>query len=206
METNIDELVNRITCCKRFDLIKKLPDKCIDLAIISPLNGLVREFLGQSFSEDELRKWEEKFLPKDLFLEICRVSKQQILIGCRYDPETSCYPVFVNAGQYYQVDSNDVWKRFTDEMIKVSFKPREVARMFICYHDIPGKRSIHDFVKEYTKEGDLVLDVFCGTGNADIVCDNLNRRFISLSEDEEYTKIAQERLNEHRKFKQNKAV
>lgn len=46
-----------------------------------------------------------------------------------------------------------------------------------------------------TRENDIVLDCFCGSGTTCVVAKELNRRFIGMEIDEEYHKIAVNRLN-----------
>lgn len=46
-----------------------------------------------------------------------------------------------------------------------------------------------------TKEKDLVLDPFMGSGTTGIACKLLNRDFIGFELLEEYYKIAEERIN-----------
>lgn len=49
-------------------------------------------------------------------------------------------------------------------------------------------------VKTYTNENDLVLDNTMGSGSTGVACMNTNRKFIGIEKDEEYFKIAQERI------------
>lgn len=50
-------------------------------------------------------------------------------------------------------------------------------------------------IKTYTNEGDLVLDNCIGSGTTAIACVNTNRRFIGIEKEEEYYRIAKERIN-----------
>ena len=50
-----------------------------------------------------------------------------------------------------------------------------------------------------TNENDLVLEPFAGGGSTCIAAKNLNRRFIGIELDEEYAKVAQERLEQEQK-------
>lgn len=49
-------------------------------------------------------------------------------------------------------------------------------------------------VSESSNENELVLDPFMGIGSAGIACKNLNRNFIGIELDENYFKIAKERI------------
>ena len=50
-------------------------------------------------------------------------------------------------------------------------------------------------IKTYTNQGELVLDFAMGSGTTGVACGNLNRDFIGIELDEEYFKIAQERIS-----------
>ena len=50
-------------------------------------------------------------------------------------------------------------------------------------------------VKTYTNEGDLVIDMFMGSGTTACACVKLNRRFIGIEQKQEYVDMAVERLN-----------
>ena len=49
-------------------------------------------------------------------------------------------------------------------------------------------------IKTYTNEGDLVLDNCMGSGSTGVACVNTNRDFIGMELNEEYFKIACERI------------
>ena len=50
-------------------------------------------------------------------------------------------------------------------------------------------------IKTYTNEGETVLDFTMGSGSTGVACKNLNRKFIGIELDEEYFKIAQDRIS-----------
>ena len=51
-------------------------------------------------------------------------------------------------------------------------------------------------IKTYTNEGELVLDNCMGSGSTGVACLNTNRNFIGIELDDEYFKIAENRINE----------
>ena len=51
-------------------------------------------------------------------------------------------------------------------------------------------------LSDYSKENDLVLDCFSGSGTTAVACHNLKRRFICIEKDPEYWKASCERLEQ----------
>lgn len=51
-------------------------------------------------------------------------------------------------------------------------------------------------IRTYTKENEIILDFTMGSGTTGIACKNLNRDFIGIEIDENYFKIAKNRINE----------
>ena len=52
-------------------------------------------------------------------------------------------------------------------------------------------------IKSYTDENDVVLDTCMGSGSTGVACINTNRNFIGIELDEEYFKIASQRIGEN---------
>lgn len=84
-------------------------------------------------------------------------------------------------------------------------------------NDIGGSKTVHKFnniignkthpcekpvdllefyIKNSTKENDLVLDPFMGTGSCGVACKNSNRKFIGIEKDEQYFNVAKKRIEE----------
>ena len=51
-------------------------------------------------------------------------------------------------------------------------------------------------INEYTKEDDIILDCFMGSGSTGVACMNTNRKFIGIELDENYFNIAKQRIEE----------
>lgn len=57
-------------------------------------------------------------------------------------------------------------------------------------------------IKTYTIEGEIVLDFTMGSGTTAIACLNTKRNFIGIEKDENYFKLAKERiLNRYKEIK-----
>lgn len=51
-------------------------------------------------------------------------------------------------------------------------------------------------IKTYTNESETVLDNCMGSGSTGVACVNMNRNFIGIELDENYFKIADERIKD----------
>ncbi|HDK27265.1 MAG TPA: site-specific DNA-methyltransferase [Candidatus Atribacteria bacterium] len=64
------------------------------------------------------------------------------------------------------------------------------------YHPTQKPVALLEFLVEtYTDEGGTVLDFTMGSGSTGVACKNLNRNFIGIELDEEYYKIAKDRID-----------
>ena len=55
-------------------------------------------------------------------------------------------------------------------------------------------RLMRYVLEQITKEGDLVLDPFIGTGTTAVACKQMHRRYIGIESDPKYAEIAEKRL------------
>lgn len=54
---------------------------------------------------------------------------------------------------------------------------------------------LEDLIKTFSNENDLVVDLTMGSGSTGVACKNTNRSFIGIEKDENYFKIAKQRIN-----------
>ena len=69
-------------------------------------------------------------------------------------------------------------------------------RSEVGYH--PTQKPIlllEDLIKTFSNENDLVVDLTMGSGSTGVACRNTNRNFIGIEKDEQYFKIAEQRIN-----------
>ena len=56
------------------------------------------------------------------------------------------------------------------------------------------ERLAADHIKTWSKEGDIVMDPFMGSGTTGVACVELNRKFIGIEKVEKYFKVAKKRI------------
>ncbi len=69
------------------------------------------------------------------------------------------------------------------------------------------KHFLREILKMFTREGDIVLDSFIGSGSTAVACIQLNRKFIGFEIEESYWKLAQKRVSkfvDHKTYYQRK--
>ena len=57
-------------------------------------------------------------------------------------------------------------------------------------------KALERIIKSHTKENDIILDCFAGSGSTGVACKNLNRQYILIEKEKDYCDIIKQRLNE----------
>ncbi len=105
----LDENINKIINADCLDILKKLPDKCIDLVLTDPPYGIGNKFTSEYGLQERKSSrgsftWNDKIPDKEVFDEIFRVSKNQIIFGGNYFTEymkpTKAWLVWDKIGNY----------------------------------------------------------------------------------------------------------
>lgn len=87
----IEELKNKIINADCLEIMKELPDKCIYLILTDPPYGINANNMQLGSSGNKIPRAKENWdseIPKDeVFEQILRISKNQIIFGGNYFPE-----------------------------------------------------------------------------------------------------------------------
>jgi site-specific DNA-methyltransferase (adenine-specific) len=95
-------------------------------------------------------------------------------------------------------DANWTFNRTDSVYQKPMFKGASTSRPEKTIH--PTQKPVwllEKIIEIHTNKNDIVLDMFAGSGTTGIACINTNRNFIGMELDEQYFKIAKERINNH---------
>ena len=196
------------------DFMRKCPDNYFDLCCCDPPYGI-----GESAGKNKTRTgglaaakdygnkdWDNAIPQKEYFEQILRVSKNQIIFGGNYFIEhltnSPCWIVWdKNNGSNDFADCELAWTSFKSAVRKYKWTWNGMLQENMKNKEIrehPTQKPVGLFqqiLSDYSKEGELILDCFSGSGTTAIACHNLNRNFICIEKDYDYWKASVERLD-----------
>jgi site-specific DNA-methyltransferase (adenine-specific) len=204
------------------DFMQGLPDKCYDLAIVDPPYGIgedgdrsktrvtnSKRWVNQKVKEYTGIGWDNKPMDKEYFIELKRVSKNQIIWGAnhfisRITLDSPCWLVWYKVGQNPNVDFADCELAYTSFRTAVrkfdfawtgfgAFNARE-------YRIHPTQKPVALYkwlLTNYAKPGHLILDTHGGSMSSAIACHDLGFDLDIIELDPDYFKAGTERFNRH---------
>lgn len=123
----LEDLENKIINADCMDILKQLPDKCVDLVLTDPPYGINVAKNGKvgggkccKVTDYGAKEWDSEIPHKEIFEEIMRVSKNQIIFGGNYFIEylknSPCWIVWdkLNTGNF--ADCELAWTSFKSEI------------------------------------------------------------------------------------------
>lgn len=224
MQKEINKYIGKIIHSDCLDIMKQLPDKCIDLVLTDPPYGIKMakntnicsriDIYGKNkkgFYTKELhttKEWDNIRPPKIYFDEIVRVSKHQIIFGGNYFADylqPSRGWIFWDKKEHQTQGQN-----FADGELAYTSFDRNLKKYLYGWIGLdyvnnskndkkehPTQKPLKLFemiLRDYSNENDLILDCFSGSGTTAIACHNLKRRFICIEKDVDYYNASVERL------------
>ena len=200
-----------IECGDCLELMKEIPDNSIDLIVTDPPYGKKADKGTNGFGNSKNRRyqggWDNQRPDKQAFDEMFRISKNLIIFGANYFcdmlPFSNHWIFWDKKGDISFknpfADGELIYTTFTSPIKKVVFKQQG----FITdskdkrYHPTQKPSElIQMLIEQYSKEGDIVLDPFLGSGTTAVACVNTNRHYIGFELDPQYYDIACKRLDE----------
>ena len=208
----MNQYLNKIINADCLDILKDIPDKSVDLVLTDPPYGInADKGVGGFGSSSDLAKkyndnWDSFTPTKDYFTELLRVSKHTIIFGGNYFtdliPVGTSWIVWDKIGEMkFQNPFSDCELAWTNFNKKTQKKYIVIQQGFIAkekerFH--PTQKPIELFSRilmDYSKENDIILDPFLGSGTTAIACIKTNRNFIGIEKEPKYCEIAQKRID-----------
>lgn len=220
---NVNDLIGKITCADCMDILKQLPDKCIDLVLTDPPYGMNyqsgrREQRYEKIQDDNNLDWLPEFLN-----ELKRVSKDDAIwyLFCSWHN----VDIFKQEIQKVRNVKNIlIWNKnnFGSGDLFCDYAPKYEMCIF-CNENkkLNGSRiaNVLNFAKtgnelhptqkpvdmfgvliqKGSNENDIVLDPFSGSGTTAIACHRLKRRFICIEKEKDYWEASVKRLEDEQR-------
>ena len=204
--------LNQIIHADCMDIMKDIPDKWFELAIVDPPYGI-----GQDKTQNDLggkkgfnkesgtfktyhkTNWDNEVPPPEYFEQLFRVSKDQIIWGGNYFHNVNLEGVIVwnkgNSGKFKE-----------GELAKTSFNTFKIyyysrADAYINKIDIkihPTQKPVALYrwlLQNYAKPGDKIIDTHSGSGSLACACHLEKFDFLAIEKDADYYKASVERLD-----------
>lgn len=86
--------------------------------------------------------------------------------------------------------------KFPGTIMEVS-KPKGEERKESKHLTLKPVKLMEHLIKVFTKEGDIVLDPFCGSGTTGVACEKTDRRFVGIELAEEFYDESYKRCKNH---------
>lgn len=204
---DVESITNQIINADCMDILKELPDKCIDLVLTDPPYGLKRHERGSLRIDTDSAnglEWDKK-PTQELFNEIFRVSKNQIIWGANNFtlPESEYFLIwnkcqtvdnFASAELAY-TNMQIPAKVFTYTIHKVmQERKQQGGKEHPTQKPVALMEWCIKLAEKFIGENAIILDCFSGSGTTAVACHNLKRRFICIEKDKDYWKASVERL------------
>jgi site-specific DNA-methyltransferase (adenine-specific) len=217
------EWLNRIILGDCLEVMRTMPDKCVDLVLTDPPYGhggdsQTEGRFGNKGSRFEKYRpvsrtsgtWAERYEKKiaswdksptqEVFDELFRVSKHQIIWGGNYFnlPPTRCFNVWRKltiSEKFTMAMCEYAWTSFNDNAKFWEYMPQDSCR----FH--PTQKPVDLIMRqleEYAEPGMVIFDPFSGSGTTAIACHKLGLDFICCERDAEYHAASVARLEKER--------
>ena len=199
--------------------MKRYPDKHFDLAIVDPPYGIREDGHRENHTRSKLARskqyhtalWNQQRPDKNYFQELLRVSKNQIIWGANhlcdlFDAKSPCWVVwnkkvmsgkgnhFADCELAYCSHSTAV-RSFEFEwqgMIQGNMKTKEARQ-----HPTQKPVALYKWLlKNYAKQGDLILDTHVGSASSLIACHDMGFDAVGFELDPDYYSASKQRLDD----------
>jgi site-specific DNA-methyltransferase (adenine-specific) len=206
----LDSLKGKITLGDSLKIIKNLPDKCIDLVFTDPPYGIGMDRNAGKSDKYTNKTWDNERPTQEMFNEILRVSKEQIIFGGNYfidmlplaswavwDKRCGVIPERSFAdGELLYISYKKpmrIFRYIWDGMLQQCMKEKDVR-----FHPTQKPLKLCEQILKYylpEKENLIVADFYSGSGTIAVACHNLKLDFIAIEKDEEYYEKSCNRLD-----------
>ena len=193
------------------NLMKTLPDKAFELAIVDPPYGIGANKMTLGNGKNKIFRgnndWDKSAPSAEYFAELERVSKNQIIWGVNHFTETfhknsPCWIFWDKGtgendfadGEFAYASFQTHARKFVYSWVGANAREKMEGRI----HPTQKPVALYEWLlTHYAKQGDKILDTHLGSGRSRIAAYNLGFDFVGCEIDEDYFKAQEERFAAH---------
>ena len=195
------------------EAMKKYPDNYFELAIVDPPYGIgeanEKRMLSRHHSQKKYKagSWDSKPPTIDYFIELQRVSKNQIIWGANHfienipNSNTPCWLFWDKDGYGDFADGELAWCSFKTAVRKFKWTWDGFRKQSPENRIHPTQKPVALYrwlLKNYAKPGDKILDTHLGSGSSRVACDMEGYDFTGYELDEDYYNSSVKRFNNYK--------
>jgi site-specific DNA-methyltransferase (adenine-specific) len=193
-------------------LMARYPDNYFDLAIVDPPYGIgASKGTWGSSNKGKVtnygkKDWDKEIPQEEYFIEIQRVSKNQIIWGGNYFTlrPSSCWIVWDKLNSADFADCELAWTSFATAVRKFTYRWNGMLQQNMKdkenrIHPTQKPVALYKWLlMNYAKPNDKILDTHLGSGSIAIACYDLGFDLTACELDTDYFNGALKRLENHK--------
>lgn len=183
----------------------RYPDKHFDLAIVDPPYGIsvgdnksgMGRRKGDAKAKYKMGDWDHEPPPPEFFVELMRVSKNQIIWGGNYFdlPPTKCFLVWdkLFSNDVSFADCEYAWTSFDETAKMIRKHPSDPSRIHPTQKPVKLYRWI---LSTFGTGGNKILDTHMGSQSSRIAAYNMGFDYWGWEIDKDYFEVGNKRFKE----------
>jgi site-specific DNA-methyltransferase (adenine-specific) len=187
------------------DYMRELPDNAFDLCIVDPPYGIGID--GQKACsktnriDHEFKGWDTAIPDSDYFIELRRVSKNQIVWGGNYMTDnlqqSPCWLIWDKMQEFSGATFEMAWTSFSSPAKAFRMSRVEAYTHQLKIHPTQKPVKLYNWILDnYAEKGQRILDTHLGSGSSAIAAHYFGCDFVGIELDEDYYKAACKRFDQ----------
>ena len=186
--------------------MRLMPDNAYDLAIVDPPYGIgfdgQKERKRTNRLKHDFKGWDSQIPSKEYFIELKRISKNQIVWGGNYMTDylspSRCWLIWDKMQIFTGADFEMAWTSFQSSAKAFRMSRVEAYKTDMKIHPTQKPIKLYEWLLDnYAEEGDKILDTHLGSGSIAIACHNRGFDLTAYEIDKDYFEATSKRIQDH---------
>jgi len=207
-------MIDKVQNMDCMEFMKQFPDKYFELAIVDPPYGIgeanEKKMQSRDYSQKKYKggDWDLHAPNTDYFIELMRVSKNQIIWGSNHfienipNANSSCWIFWDKDGYGDFADGELAWCSFKTAVRKFKWTWNGFRKQSHEDRIHPTQKPVALYrwlLKNYANKGEKILDTHLGSGSSRIAADMEGFDFYACELDKDYFESSCKRFDDYKK-------